>query len=159
MHHARVELEAPVRLAALGFERGALGVGQLERGAIVDRRTAERLLALAPAVELLGRLVGGIEPARALQRLGRRFVKRHPLRLAAFQVGDDSEPGEVGLDRVGVFAPRPLEVGVVEAQDEAAAGAQGEEPVDQRGARVADMDEPGRRGGEADGGRGGHAPS
>ena len=148
-----------MRLAALSLERGALGVGQLERGAIVDRRAAERLLALAPAVELLGRLVGGIEPARPLQRLGRRFVKRHPFRLAAFQVGDDSEPGEVGLDRVGVFAPRPLEVGVVEAQDEAPVGAQGEEPVDQRGARVADVDEPGRRGGEADSGASGHAPS
>ena len=118
-----VELEAPVRLAALRFERGAVGVGELERGAVVDRRLAERLLALAPPVELFGRLVGGIEPARPLQRLGRRFVERHPLRLAAFQVGDDSEPGEVGLDRIGVFAPRPLEVGVVEAQDEAPAAA------------------------------------
>ena len=42
-------------------------------------------------------------------------------------------------------------IGVVEAQDEAPARAPGEEPVEQRGARVADVDAPGRRGREADG--------
>ena len=34
-----------------------------KRGAIVDRGTAERLLALAAPLELVGGLVGGIEPA------------------------------------------------------------------------------------------------
>ena len=34
--------------AARSLERGALRVGQPQRGAIVDRRSAERLLALAP---------------------------------------------------------------------------------------------------------------
>ena len=158
-HHSRVELEAPVRLAARRLERGAFGVAQLERRAIVDGRAAERLLAFATAVELFGRLVGGIELACPLERLGRLTVKRHPLRLPAFQVGDDSEPGEVGLDRISIFAPRSFEVGVVEAQDEATGRSRGEQPIDQRGARVADVNEPGRRGGEADGGNGGHAPS
>ena len=115
----------PVRPAAGGFERGALGVGQPQRGAVIDRRTAERLLALATPVELLRRLVGGIETALGFELFGRRVVCRHPLRLAAHEVGLDAEPGEILLDRLRVFGLRALEVGVVEAQDEACRRAAG----------------------------------
>ena len=139
-----------MRPAARSLERGPLGVGQAQRGAVVDRRSAERLLALAPPVELLRRLVGGIEAALRLERFGGGVIGRHPLRLAAHQVGLDAEPGEILLDRLGVFGLRALEVGVVEAEDERPAMPAGVEPVEQRGAGVADMNAPGRRGRETD---------
>ena len=92
-----------MRLAAVGFEPGALGVAQTQRGAVIDRRAAERLLALAPAVELLRRLIGRVEQAQRLQFSARGVVKGHPLRLAADKIGLDAEPGEILLDRAGIF--------------------------------------------------------
>ena len=145
-----IEAEAPVRLPARGLERGAVGVGQAKRGAVVDRRTPERLLALAPAVELLRRLVGRIKSPERLEFLGRGVVEGHPFRLSPDEIGLDAEPGEVLLDRSGVFGLRAFEVGVVEAEDERAAVAAGEQPVQQGRAGVSDVDAPGRRGGEAD---------
>ncbi len=50
-----------MRAPPLRLQRGAILFAQAKRGAIVDRRAAERLLALAPAIQLLGGLVGGIE--------------------------------------------------------------------------------------------------
>ena len=99
----------------LRLQRGAILLGQAKRGAIVDRRTAERLLALAPAIELLGGLVSRIEPPHRTQLLGRRLVERHALGLAADEVGNDAEPGQIGLDRVGEFGARAFDIGVVEA--------------------------------------------
>ena len=99
----------------LRLQRGAVLVGQAKRGAIVDRRTAERLLALAPAIEFVGGLVGGIEPPHRAQPLGRRLVQRHALRLPASEVGNDAEPGQIGLDRVGEFGARTFDIRVVEA--------------------------------------------
>jgi hypothetical protein len=62
--------------------------------------------------------------------------------LAAHEVWLDSQPLQIGLDRVGVFRLRTLEISIVEAQNERSIAALGEQPVEQRGAGVADMDDP-----------------
>ena len=137
-----------MRLAARRFERRALGFRQAQGGAIVDRRPAERLLPLAAPVEFVRRLIGGVEAAQGLEPCGGFVVGRDALRLAAHEVRLDSQPLQIGLDRLGVFRLRTLEIRVVEAQNERPIAALGEEPVEQRGAGVADMDAPGRRGRE-----------
>ena len=79
---ALLELEAPMGLASLCFERGAILICELQRGAVIDRRLAAGELALALQLELFGRLVGRIEPAASLQLLDRRVVAREAVRLA-----------------------------------------------------------------------------
>ena len=92
-----------MRLAARGFERGPLGRREAQGGAVVDRRKAARLLQLSPPVELLRRLIGRVEPAEILEPSGGLVIGRHPLRLPAQEIRANSEPGQVRLDRVGVF--------------------------------------------------------
>ena len=118
-----------MRLAARSFERRALGFRQAQGGAIIDRRPAKRLLPLAASVELVCRLIGGVEPAQGSEPCGSFVVGRHPLRLAAHQVRCDSQPLQIGLDRVGIFRLRTLGIRVIEAQDERSIAAPGEQPV------------------------------
>ena len=68
----------------------------------------------------------------------------------------EAEPFETVDDRRRRLGGRAHPVGVLDAQPETAAMMAGEEPVEQGGARPADMQKPGRRRREADGG--GHAP-
>jgi hypothetical protein len=158
-HGRGVKAKTPMRLAARAFERGPLVRRQTQGGAVIDRRKTARLLALAAPVKLVRRLIGRIEPAQILKLRGGRVVGRHPLRLAAHQVRPNSEPFQIRLDRIGVFRLRTLEIGIVEAEDERAAAAAREEPVEKRGAGVADMDAAGRRWREPDHRRRGHSPS
>ena len=58
---ARLELEAPMGLAPFGLELRAVFLGQLQGGAVVDRRPPARELPLALELELVRRLIGGIE--------------------------------------------------------------------------------------------------
>ena len=139
-----------MRLAAFGLELRAVLGRQLQRGAVVDRRQAARELALAAAVELVGGLVAGIEPADVAQAVGGGVIEREPLRLPDDEVGHDAEPGEVLRDRIGEFGLRARQVGVVVAQQEAPAMAAREQPVEQRRPGVADMQVAGRRRREAD---------
>ena len=143
--------EAPVRLAALGLERRLLGLAELQRLAPVDRRQPPRQPYLAAELQLLRRLVAGIELAGRLQPFDGRRVGVEARRLVDDDVRAHAQPMQILLDLVGIFLPRAGDVGVVEAQHEAAAVLQREQPVEQRGARVADMDVAGRRRREADG--------
>ncbi len=140
-HLTRFQREAPMRAPALGFEPRPLLGRELERGAVIDRRQAARELEPAAALEFLARLVAGIEAARRLQPVRRRRIDLQPLRLPRHHVGHDPEPGEILLRRIGEGPPRALRIGIVEAEDEAAAGPAREERVEERGARIADMDE------------------
>ncbi len=158
-HRRRVEAETPMRPAARRFERGAFGVAQAQGRAVVDRRAAQRLLALAPPLEFLPRLVRRIQPAQRFEFLGRFVISRHALRLPMHAIGRDSEPVEILFDRFGVFGFRAVEIGVVEAQDERPSMPAGVEPVEQRRAGVANVDAPGRRRREADDRRRGHSLS
>lgn len=62
----------------------------------------------------------------------------------------DAEPGEIDLDAARELGRRALEIRIVETQDEAAARARGDEIVEQRRARIADVDAPGGRRRETD---------
>jgi hypothetical protein len=59
-------------------------------------------------------------------------------------------PRQIAFDGFGVFGARAREIGVVEAQNEPPGPAPGEQPVQQRGAGVADVDAPRGRGRETD---------
>ncbi len=103
-----------MRPAARRLERGSVGFAQPQRGAIVDRRTPERLLAFATPLELLRRLIGRIEPALRLELSGRSVIGGHALGLTADEVMCNAEPGQIFLDRRRVFGLRTLAIGVVE---------------------------------------------
>ena len=156
---AVIEQETPVRPATLGLKRRALLLAQRERRAVVDRRQPARGLSLAPPIEFVLGLVAGVEPAGGLERFDRGVVQREALRLPHLEVGDDAEPCEVAADRLDMLLLRARNVGVVEAQDEPAAVPAGEQRVEQRRPRIADVEPAGRRRGEADDGRAGHQKS
>src|SRR5690606_27054850 len=105
---------------------------------------------LAPEVELLRRFVAGIEQPCPLQPVGGRVIDLESSRLIFGGVLEDAEPMQVVEDRIGIFLFRARDISVVEALDEASAVLGGEQPVEQRGARIADMDMAGRRWGETD---------
>jgi len=67
-----------------------------------------------------------------------------------FAVPIDAEPGEPVEDGVDRSLRRALAVGVLDPQQHFPAAAAGVKPVEQRRARPADMQEPGRRGGETE---------
>ena len=91
-HRRRVEPEAPMRPAARRFERGAFGFAQAQSRPVVDRRAAQRLLALAAPVELVRGLVSRVQTAQGLEFCGGRVVGRHSFRLPPHPIGRDSEP-------------------------------------------------------------------
>ena len=76
-------------------------------------------------------------------------------RLAVPIEAEPGQPVEDGVDGVG---GRTLPVGVLDAQQELAAGVPGIEPVEQSRARAADMQIAGGRGGKARDDGLGHAP-
>ena len=97
-HVAGLEQEAPMGLATLRLELGPIGLGELQRGAVIDRRPPARELALALELQLLLRLVGRIEPAARLQLLDRVGVEREALGLLDLAVPGEPEPGEILAD-------------------------------------------------------------
>ena len=131
-HGSRLETKPPVRLAAGRFEPGAIFGGQVERGAVVDRRTAQGLLTAAAAVELACGLIGGVPAPARLERFGRGVVGGGPLRLTANRVGRYPQPGEVLFDRLHVLRTRPFASRIVEPQNEAPAVPPSVKPVEQR---------------------------
>ena len=142
-HFLGGELEAPVRTAAFALQPRPVGVGEFQRRAVVDRRPALGEQALALELELLRRLVAGIEPARGDELVARRVVVRQPVRLLLLARPVEAEPLQVAFDRRLVLGLAARPVGVVEAQDEGSAMPLGEQPVEQRRAHVSDMQQPG----------------
>ena len=67
-------------------------------------------------------------------------------------VPGDPQPGEAVENHLGVRLGAPLLVGVLDPQDEGAAGVPGEQPVEQRRAGAADVEIAGGGGSEADAG-------
>ena len=122
---------------------------------------AERPALPGGALALLGELflghVAAIGGAAAEQLVGDLGVPRPELRLVIFvAVPIEAEPAQPVEDRVDRRLGRARLVGVLDPQQVLAAVVAGEQPVEQRGARAADMQEAGGRGREAgdDGGRG-----
>ncbi len=152
-HDFGLQPEAPVRLAARRLQRRAFGFGQAQGRAIVNRRRAARDLQAALALQLVRRLVAGIEPPGLLQPFRGGLIEREPLRLAELAVRRDAQPFEIDLDAQRIFLGGSFGIGVVESQDELAAMLAGEKIVQQRRARIADMDAAGGRRRESHHGR------
>lgn len=119
-HRLVLQQEAPVRRSTLGFQARPVGIGQPQRGTVVDRRQATAQQALALERQFLGGLVAGIEAPRPLQPLDRRRVAVQPVGLPGEAVPFKAQPAQVALDPGGVVGRRPLQVGIVETQQETA---------------------------------------
>jgi hypothetical protein len=141
-----------MRAPAGGFQLRAIRFGQLERRPVIDRGHAARELPLASAIQLVRRVIGRIEPAGRLQPADGFGINIEALRLASFLVPIQPQPAHILADAFDIFLARPLQVGVVEAQNELPPLAAGEEPVQQSGPEVADMDASRRARREADDG-------
>ena len=124
----------------------AAGAGVLRRAAGGERR-------LPLGVELLRRAEAVIGVIAGEQLVGVRRVEVQPLRLAvravrAVDVGAlvpvEPEPAKILEDADLRLARRALGVGVLDAQDERAVLAVCQQPVEQRRARVADVQLAGR---------------
>ena len=139
-----IEQKAPVRAPAFRLQPAALVVAEAQRRPVVDRRPPPRQLPLALVLQLFRRLVSGIEAARGAQPLARRFVGGEPLRLPGTAVPVQPQPAQVLLDGGDELLARALAIGVVDPQQEMPAPPSREQPVDQRRADVADVQQPGR---------------
>ena len=125
-----------------------------------QRRPAVGLGRRAEGVDLGGRRVATERRAAGQHLAGDLGVALEPAELADRRaVPVEPEPAQAGVDRLGRLGGRAGAVGVLDPQQELAAGVPGVEPVEQRGAGAADMEIAGRRGREArdDGRVGGHA--
>jgi hypothetical protein len=78
--------------------------------------------------------------ARRREAGARRLVLAEPLRLPQLPIPVEAEPAQIRLDRLGERFGRALGVGVVETEEERAAELARVEPVDERGAGVAEME-------------------
>src|SRR3954466_6403362 len=146
-HAALARLDPPARV--LGRERAA--------GAAILRRTSGREILAAIVLEFLRRAEAVVGVAAGEQLVGVRQIKSLPLRLAigaaaAADVGAfvplEAEPAQVVEDALFRLLGRALDVGVFDAQDERAVVPAREQPVEERGAGVADVQLPGGTRGE-----------
>ena len=154
-HRVVVELEAPVRLHAVRFQSRARGVGQRQRGAIIDGWQPAPQQDLALQLQFLRRFIGGIDAPRGDQIGESRFIDREARRLAFLAIGRHPQPVEIAADRLDEPLLASLGIGIVDAQHETAAVLLCPQPVVQRRANVADVQPAGRRGGET--GKNAHA--
>ncbi len=150
-HVALLELEPPMRLASFGFEPRPVLRGELQRGAVIDRRLAAGELALALEFEFLRRLVSGIKPPARFQLLDRLGVAVEPVRLAHLVRPVDAEPVKILLDAAREFLRRAFPVGIVEAEDQPAPRPPREQMIEHGGADIAGMNPARRARREADG--------
>ena len=129
--------------------RCLLGVA-VAPAAIVAHRLAGGLLGGAHLVQLLGRGVAMVGVAGGQHLVGDLGVAGRAGEL----VGDvavplKAEPRQAVENGVDRRLGRTRTVGIFDAQQELAAMMAGEQPVEERGAGAADVQEAGRRGGEA----------
>ena len=147
-HRVMIELEAPVGDDTVRLQGGAIGGGEVERGPVVDRRQPASGQDLALEIEFLRGLIGWIDPTGRAQFLEAALVQSEPIGLANGAIGDEPEPGEIGMDRIGKGLGRSRQIGIIHPQQEAPAGFLRPQPVMKRCADIADMDTPGGRRGE-----------
>src|SRR6476659_486209 len=118
-HVAGLELEAPMGSLSRRLQFLAVGVGELQRGAVVDRRAPTGELALPLQLELVLRLVGRITPSARFQLLDGCIIDRETVRLLHLAVPAEPEPGQVFANAVRKLFGRTLAIGVVETQEKA----------------------------------------
>ena len=119
--------------------------------AVVKFRAALAPRRFAHLRELLGARVAAVGVAHGQELLGHFAVPGGARELVdRFAVPIDAEPSQPVEDGVDGSLRRAFAVGVLDPQQHFPAAAAGVKPVEQRGARPADMQESGRRGGETD---------
>ena len=139
-----IEQEAPVRRLARRLFGPMVGLGQAQRGAVIDRRQAAPQQHLALEVQLLRALVAAIDPARRDQPLDFALVKGEAGRLALLAVRLQPQPGQVGADGGNIVLAAARGIGIVDPQQEVPAMLLRQQPVVQRRADIADMEQPRR---------------
>src|SRR5690606_12756818 len=93
---------------------------------------------LAAQLQLFRRFVGRIEPAALPELLGRLGVERETVGLFRDTIPVEAEPAQIVLDASGEFLCRAASIGIVQPQQEAAAGLARKQSVQQRTARSAE---------------------
>src|SRR5262249_2675158 len=120
-------------------------------------RTSGRQRLLSIRLELRGRAEAVVRVLRGQELLRVGLIQMQPLGLAIGTarspdvrplVPIEPQPPQIAHDRRLGFARRSADVGVLDPQNEGAALPAGEEPVEQRGPRVAHVELPGRTRGE-----------
>jgi len=125
--------------------------GELAAATVVGGTVAGGQRLLPARLELLGGAVAAIRVTGRHQLLGAR-----PIQVVARALEEralvpvETHPAEAVDDRLDRLGRRALAVRVLDAEHERAAAAAGEQPVEQRRARVAHMELAGRAGSEAD---------
>jgi hypothetical protein len=139
--------------------------GQAAAGPVILGRPSGREVAAAIRLQLLRRAEAVVGMTRGEQLVGVGRIEMQALRLAVGParaadvrpfVPVQAEPAEVFENALLGLLRRTLGVGVLDAEDERAVVPAREQPVEERGARVADVELTGGAGGEAyshDGGR------
>src|SRR5579871_1360969 len=140
--------EAQGGLEAACLALGALRGAQVAAGSGVARRLARHALKLARQLELLRRAVARVRPPLTFQLLEVAAIDIGALRLqvrpvrasnARTLVPLKTEPVEV-LDELVEEAPgAALDIGILDAQNEAPAAAASPQPVEKSRARIAEM--------------------
>ncbi len=101
-------------------------------------------------------LLGAETPIRLIPRQHRLGVGPMAVAVTALEerplVPGNPQPGEAVENHLGVRLGAPLLVGVLDPEDEGAAGVPGEQPIEQRRAGAADVEIAGGGGSEADAG-------
>src|SRR2546426_401961 len=122
-----------------------------EAGAVVFPRDALRLRVLLSFFHVLGIAETGVglSPLPELRR-GPLVVIQPPGLIMGALVPIDPQPAQSFQDRLGHVFPRPLQVGVLDPEDESPRLASSQEPVEERGPRASHVQEAGRAGGETD---------
>ena len=154
LHRIARQFETPVRLAAFRFQLGLVGIGEVQRSAVIDRRAAIGHLQAALALELVTGLITGIEQTLGLELVCRSGIAIKPFGLFERLVPFQTQPGQVGPDTVLIFLRRALDIRIVDPQHKSPARLARKEVVEQRGAHIADMKLAGRAGSETDFGHG-----
>ena len=127
-------------LAAFGESSGALMNIEVAAGAGIARRTTCSELGLAADLDLKRRAVAGIHTPRLLKlREGLGIDLPSPALLDDFAIPRQTEPLQIGLQLSGVLGLAALGIGVFDAQQELPPAALGEQIVEQRRARIAEV--------------------
>ena len=141
----------PVRLAPLALQGRDLVRSERQRLAPVDRGEFARQPHLSPQFQFFLGFVAWIEQAGGLEALDGGVVAVEAPRLILRLVRINAEPMQVVESGVGEFLLRAGDICIVETLDEASPMLQRKQPVEQGGARIADVDIACRRWSETDG--------
>jgi len=132
--------EAQRGLAARGKARLTLSGVEGATGAGIAWRSTRGELCASARLDLERRTEAGVDETVALELAERQGIGRPAGRLQDDRlVPQEAEPAQILVDACDELGSAALAVGVLDAQQEPATAAPGEQPVEERGARIAEM--------------------